>query len=117
MGRFIQIKRVMNRSLILSNFRAEFRRKNASYKKEAATLRWVRRFLDELSISHSSQIRLWHFDYFISNLKEEQVSFDELLLARSSIRFLFEKVLDHKPNANTQAEQFNQAPGSFRITA
>lgn len=107
----------MNRSLILSNFRAEFRRKNASYKKEAATLRWIRRFLDELSISHSSQIRLWHFDYFISDLKDRDVSFDELLLARSSLRFLFEKVLDHKINANTQQGQFDRAPGSFRITA
>lgn len=108
----------MKKSLILSRYRTEFRRKKASYRTEVKTLRWVRLFLDELSIIHSSQIRRWQIDYFLSEQKKRGSSYDELLQAKSALRFLFDKVLIRSGIDETAEEdQLQSEPGSFRITA
>lgn len=109
----------MKRSLILSNYRIAFRKKNATYSTEVSTLRWLNRFLDELSIVHSSQLRRWQIDYFVSRLKEDGFSYEELLQAKSALRFLFDKVLVTQPGIADRysSDDNSDNPGSFRITA
>lgn len=104
----------MKKSRILSNYRIEFRRKHASYQTEVSTLRWVRKFLDEFSIDHSSQIRHWQIDYFISELKKRECSYDELLQAKSALRFLMDKVLRRTETVDVPSDE--EIPGVFRVT-
>lgn len=107
----------MNRSLILSKLRIEVRRKDSGYPTERTMVQNVRKFLDGMSLTHASQIREWHKDLYISRLKsKENVSDEELLQTKSSLLFLFEKVL--KPsNSFVQTDDSSERdPGVFRIT-
>lgn len=107
----------MNRSLILSKLRIEVRRKDSGYPNERTMVQNVRKFLDGMSLTHASQIREWHKDLYISRLKsKENVSDEELLQTKSSLLFLFEKVL--KPsNSFVQTDDSSERdPGVFRIT-
>jgi hypothetical protein len=109
----------MKRSLILSNTRVELRRKHAGYPTEKTILKWVEDFLNELSIVHSSQIRPWQKEYFISMLKSSgTLSRDEILQARSALLFLFDKVLRKNTglSLNQSHEEAETEPGVFRIT-
>lgn len=106
----------MNRSRLVSTFRVEFRRKGASYRQERMALRWVQKFLDEFAIDHSSQVRHWQCDYFLSNLKKDESSFDDLLQAKSAIRFLMKQVL--KRSGREESEFAGHSPADvIRITA
>lgn len=108
----------MKRSLIISNFRIETRRKSNPYRSEARSIRYVNRFLDELSIVHSSQIRPWQIEYFISQMIKEGADRDELLIARSALRFLFDRVLRLTENSEANpSSEIDTAPGVMRITA
>lgn len=104
----------MRQSRILSNYRSEFRRAGLPYKNEATALRWVRKFLLEFSIDHSSQLRNWQVDYYIAELKKRDLSYDERLQARSSLRFLMDRVLKIEKDSMHQYENAN--PGVFRVT-
>lgn len=105
----------MKRSLILSNLRIELRRKETGYSTEKNTIRWVTTFLDQMSIVHSSQIRTWQKDLFLSQLKNrEDLSYEVHLQAKSSLLFLFERVLKHYPGFT--GESGDNEPQSFRIT-
>lgn len=104
----------MNRSRIISTFRVEFRRKGASYKQERTATRWVQKFLDHFTIDHSSQIHHWQCDFFISELKKENHTFDDLLQARSALRFMMKQVLSRTAGDETVAQDFS---GVIRITA
>jgi hypothetical protein len=109
----------MKRSLILSKLRVELRRKQSDYLTEKLILNWVTQFLDELTISHSSQISIWQIEYFISLLKNGKLySKDELLQARSSLLFLFDKVLGKGIGIemNPSHDEYEAAPGVFRVT-
>lgn len=107
----------MNRSLILSKLRIEVRRKDSGYPTERTMIRIVRNFLEKMSLSHSSQIREWHRDLYLSRLKSDQnISDEDLLQTKSSLLFLFERVL--KPsNTYVQTDEHSERePGIFRIT-
>ena len=105
----------MKKSLMLSNFRVELRRKQSSFSNERMMLNWVKKFFEEMSIVHSSQIRDWQKEMFLANLrKNENVSYEELLQAKSSLFFLFEKVLKQSEFSNITTDS---EPGLFRITA
>lgn len=93
----------MRKTRILSSFRTEYRRTQASYQSEIAALRWVRRFLNEFSIDHSSQIRPWQMDYFISNQKKSH-TYVEVLQAKSALQFLLNRVLHQHFNPDFDAE-------------
>jgi len=109
----------MKKSLILSNLRIELRRKHAGYQTEKSTLKWTEDFLDQMAIVHSSQIRMWQRDAFLSRLKNnENVSYEDQLKARSSLMFLFDRVLKRNPGFSSGIKQ-NEAdnePGVFKIT-
>ncbi len=108
----------MTRSLILSKLRIELRRKQAGYSTEKTMLRWINRFLDEMSIAHSSQIRDWQRELFISNLQnDENTRHHDLLQAKSSLLFLFERVLKQSSGFANRPEEIDSEPGVFRITA
>ncbi len=104
----------MKRSLILSTFRTEFRRNGATYQQEKSSLRWVRKFLDEFTVDHSSQIRHWQTDFFISELKKQNYSYDDLLQAQSALHFLMKRVLHRSENDEMAT---NDSSGFIRITA
>ena len=104
----------MNKSRILSTFRVEFRRKGASYRQERTALRWIQKFLDTFTIDHSSQIRHWQCDFFISELKKEDYTFDDLLQARSALRFMMKRVLSRTAVDDTAT---HDSSGVIRITA
>jgi len=104
----------MNRSRIISTFRVEFRRKGASYRHERTAIRWVEKFLNRFTIDHSSQIRFWHCDFFISELKKEDHTFDDLLQARSALRFMMKRVLSRTAGDEAAA---HESSGVIRITA
>lgn len=103
----------MKRTRLLSVYRAEFRRKEASYKDEVSSLRWVRKFLDKFSIEHSSQIRQWQVDVFIAELRKKGYAVDDLFQSRSSLRFLMEKILQRPQNVEPAEDE---SPGVFRVT-
>ena len=109
----------MKKSLILSNLRIELRRKLAGYQTEKTTLKWVEDFFDQMAIVHSSQIRTWQRDAFLSRLKNnENISYEDQLKARSSLMFLFDRVLKRSPGFSSGIKQ-NEAdnePGVFKIT-
>lgn len=107
----------MNRALILSRLRIEVRRKGSGYPTERTMIRNVKKFMDRMSLTHTSQIREWHKDLFLSQLKNNQtVSEEEFLQSKSSLLFLFERVL--KPsNSFVQADhEYQKDPEIFRIT-
>src|SRR6056297_3979004 len=104
----------MNRSRIISTFRVEFRRKGASYRHERTAIRWVEKFLNRFTIDHSSQIRFWHCDFSISELKKEDHSFDDLLQARTALRFMMKRVLNRTAVDDTATHDLS---GVIRITA
>lgn len=107
----------MNRSLILSRLRIEIRRKESGYPTERTMIRNVRRFLEGMSLTHASQIREWHKDLYISRLKnKENISDEELLQAKSSLLFLFERVLKPSNRFVQTDENPEPEPGVFRIT-
>jgi hypothetical protein len=109
----------MNRNLILSKLRVELRRKQSDYLTEKLTLNWITQFMDELAISHSSQIRLWQKEYFISKLNSgNHYSKNEILQARSSLLFLFDKVLGKGVGIelNPTQDEYEAAPEIFRVT-
>jgi hypothetical protein len=108
----------MNRSLILSNLRIEARRKQAGFVTERAMLNWVQMFLDDMSIAHASQIREWQKELFLANLQNKgEISYEELLQARSALVFLFEKVLKPSSGYVQPADDHEAEPGIFKITA
>lgn len=107
----------MNRSLILSKLRIEVRRKNSGYPTERTMIRNVRKFLEGMSLTHTSQIREWHRDLYISRLKnKENISDEELLQTKSSLLFLFERVLKPSNTFVQTDENSEREPGVFRIT-
>jgi hypothetical protein len=82
---------------MLSNTRAEIRRRRFGYRAEAAVCQWVNRFLDETGIDHSGQLAGWQIDHFIASLKgNERYTTADIMQARSAIHFLFEKVTGRK---------------------
>jgi hypothetical protein len=84
----------MNRSQILSGLRIELRRKLADYNTEKTACLWAQKFLDDLSLNHSNQLAGWQIDYFISSMKRSNYySNEEILQAKSSLLFLFDRVL------------------------
>ena len=108
----------MKRSLILSRLRIEIRRKQAGYPTEKNMLHWVNLFLDEMAIVHSSQIRQWQKDLFLSKLQNRgSVSYEELLQAKSSLLFLYNRVLNHSNGFAQKDDEMDTEPGVFRITA
>lgn len=107
----------MNRSLILSKLRIEVRRKESGYPTERTMVRNVRKFLEGMSLTHASQIREWHKDLYISRLNNhEDISDEELLQTKSSLLFLFEKVLKPSNSFVQTDEDSERDPGVFRIT-
>lgn len=107
----------MNRSLILSKLRIEVRRKNSGYPTERTMIRNAKKFLEGMSLTHASQIREWHRDLYISRLKnEEQLSDEELLQTKSSLLFLFDRVLKPSNSFVQTDENSERDPGVFRIT-
>lgn len=107
----------MNRALILSKLRIEIRRKESGYPTERTMIRVVRNFLDGMSLTHASQIREWHKDLFLSQLKNDgNISDEELLQTKSSLLFLFERVLKPWSSFMQPDEEGEREPGVFRIT-
>lgn len=107
----------MNRSLILSRLRIEIRRKESGYPTERTMVRIVQNFLESMSLSHSSQIREWHKDLYLSKLKSDRdTSEEELLQTKSSLLFLFERVLKPSNTFVQTDENSEPEPGVFRIT-
>lgn len=108
----------MNQALILSRLRIEVRRKQAGYPTERTMVRTVQNFMEQMSLTHSSQIREWHKDLFLSQLKNnDNSSEDELLQAKSSLLFLFDRVLKPSNSFVQPDEEGGREPGVFRITA
>lgn len=63
-------------------------------------------------------MREWHKDLFLSQLKnDEKLSEEEILQARSSLLFLFERVLKPSNSFVQPDEEGEREPGVFRITA
>lgn len=107
----------MNRSLILSKLRIEVRRKGSGYPTERTMIRNVGKFLEGMSLTHAAQIREWHMDLYISRLKnEEKISDEELLQTKSSLLFLFDRVLKPSNSFVQTNETSDREPGVFRIT-
>jgi len=107
----------MNRSLIISRTRVEIRRKLTGLQKERAVIGWIQKFFDDMSIDHSSQIRLWQQQAFLSNLKSNpDVSREEVLQARSALLFMYSTILG-KNGSPLQSSDIDSEPGVFKITA
>lgn len=104
----------MKRSRILSTFRTEFRRKGATYQQEVSSLRWVRKFLDEFTIDHSSQIRHWQTEFYLSELKKRDYTYDDLLQARSALRFMMKQILNRSDSDEMLTNDVSEV---IRITA
>lgn len=91
----------MSTSLILSRLRVEIRLKSAGYDTEKNILRWVKMFFEEMSINDSSQIRLWQKDAYLSRLKNRNdISYEEILQARSSLLYLYKNILQMDSKLN-----------------
>ncbi len=107
----------MNRSLILSRLRIEVRRKESGYPTERTMIRIARNFLENMSLSHSSQIREWHKDLYLSRLKSnDSITDEEILQTKSSLLFLFERVLKPSKTFVQSDDHSEREPGIFRIT-
>ncbi len=107
----------MDRSQIISKTRVEIRRKMTGLQKERCVIGWIEEFFNEMSINHSSQIRLWQRQAFISALQNKSnLSRDEILQARSAILFLYKNILG-KNGPFLQNGGLDSEPGVFKITA
>ena len=83
----------MNRSQILSNTRAELRRRRSGYRTEKEICQWITRFLDETGIDHSGQLAAWQIDHFIASLTgNDRYTTADILQARMALYFLLEKI-------------------------
>lgn len=108
---------IMDRSMIISKTRVEIRRKMNSFQKERAVISWIQQFFDEMSIDHSSQVRHWQQEAFLSKLKNKHgLSKEDLLQARSALLFMNSAVLG-KSRYSTGSIDLDTEPGVFRITA
>lgn len=107
----------MNRDLILSKLRVEVRRKESGYPTERTMIRIAKKFMEQMTLTHASQIREWHKDLFLSQLKNDKsISDEEFLQSKSSLMFLFEKVLKPSNSFIRTDEDAEREPGVFRIT-
>src|SRR6056297_806669 len=107
----------MNRLLIISKTRVEVRRKKGGLQKERTVIGWLQKFFDDMSIDHSSQIRLWQKEAFISNLKNNpDCSREEVLQARSALLFMYSTILGMNGVISRSAD-LDSEPGVFKITA
>ena len=109
----------MRRELILSNLRIELRRKQASYLSEKRAVSLVNDFLENMSIVHSSQIRRWQKDYFLSEMeRSSERTKDEFLQAKSALTFLFNIVLKKGRgiDVNGYDDENGGDSGVFKIT-
>jgi hypothetical protein len=107
----------MDTSLIISKTRVEIRRKRAGLQRERDVVGWIERFFTEMSINHSSQIRPWQQEAFLSRLKNEPgFTREDHLQARSALLFMNRAVLSRSRSA-FEATELDTEPGVFRITA
>ena len=107
----------MNCDLILSRLRVEVRRKESGYPTERTMIRVARNFMDQMTLTHASQIREWHKDLFLSQLKNDNsISDEEYLQSKSSLIFLYEKVLKPSNSFIRTDDEAEREPGVFRIT-
>jgi hypothetical protein len=107
----------MDTSLIISKTRVEIRRKMAGLQKERTVIDWIQKFFDEMSINHSSQIRLWQQEAFMSKLQNDSdISREEILQARSSLLFMYNNILGMNGSL-FQSSELDSEPGVFKITA
>lgn len=107
----------MNKSLIISKTRVEIRKKMAGLQKERTVIGWIQTFFDDMSIDHSSQIRLWQQEAFISRLQNNSdLSREEILQARSALLFMYNNVLG-KSGSSFQNSNLDSEPGVFKFTA
>ena len=109
----------MRRELILSNLRIELRRKQASYLSEKRALSFVNDFLNKMSIVHSSQIRIWQKEFFLSELERNiDSSKEDLLQAKSALTFLYNIVLKKGRGIDFTGsdDESNADPGILKIT-
>jgi hypothetical protein len=108
----------MRRELILSNLRIELRRKQASYLSEKRAVKLVNDFLENMSIVHSSQIRAWQKDFFLSEMERNSDSTkDDCLQAKSALTFLFNIVLKKGRGIDVTGYDENDGdPGVLKIT-
>ena len=108
----------MRRELILSNLRIELRRKQASYLSEKRAMSLVSDFLNKMSIVHSSQIRAWQKEFFLSELERNiDSSKEDLLQAKSALTFLYNIVLKKGRGVDISGYDENDAdPGILKIT-
>lgn len=109
----------MRKELILSNLRIELRRKQASYLSEKRAISVVEDFLESMSIVHSSQIRNWQKDFFLSNIERNRdKTKEDLLQARSALAFLYSVVLNKGRGIDfsTYLDRDESGHEVFRIT-
>lgn len=107
----------MDRSMIISKTRVEIRKKMAGLQKERSIIRWLQKFFDDMSIEHSSQIRLWQQQAFLSKLKSETgITREDLLHARSALLFLNLTIFG-KGITDLDTPELDSEPGIFKITA
>jgi len=109
----------VRRELILSNLRIELRRKQASYLSEKRAVSLVNDFLENMSIVHSSQIRTWQKEFFLSEMeRNSDKTKDDFLQAKSALTFLFNIVLKKGRGINVTGhdDENDGDPGVFKIT-
>jgi hypothetical protein len=107
----------MNRSLIISRTRVEVRRKKGGLPKERVIISWLQKFFDDMSIDHSSQIRIWQKEAFLSKLKSSPgYSREEFLQASSALLFLYSTILGMN-EVSSLLSDVDSEPGVFKITA
>ncbi len=107
----------MNRLLIISRTRVEVRRKKGGLSKERVIISWLKKFFDDMSIDHSSQIRIWQKEAFLSKLKSSpDYSREEVLQASSALLFLYSTILGMS-EASSRLSDVDSEPGVFKITA
>lgn len=107
----------MNRLLIISRTRVEVRRKKGELQKERIVIGWVQKFFDDMSIDHSSQIRIWQKEAFLSKLKNSPgYSREEVLQASSALLFLYSTILGMS-EVSSRLSDVDSEPGVFKITA
>ncbi|MCC5914103.1 MAG: hypothetical protein JJU46_06980 [Balneolaceae bacterium] len=82
----------MNRAKMISAVRTELRRSGEGYIREKTAVRWIDRFLDDLLIDESGQIRPWQRDYFLRKVRYRNGIYGrDLLEAEEAIELLFKK--------------------------
>lgn len=109
---------MMNQNLMISRVRTELRRKNASFSTERTTVRWIKTFFESMSLTHSSQIEQWQMEAFLSTVADRRsLNRDEILKARSSLRFLYNRVLKRSGSFVKPYDERSENGGVIRITA